>query len=128
MKENDMSVRTDKVASLLKEELSTIFQRNFAMEEYGFLTITEVRMTPDLRLAKVYVSVYGDKERKMKSFAMLEAQKSTIRSMIGRAVRLRYTPEIAFYLDESIERVFRMENIFKKIHEHDSEKNNADTQ
>jgi ribosome-binding factor A len=121
-----MSVRSDKVASLLKEELSTIFQRNFAMEEYGFLTITEVRMSPDLRMAKVYVSVYGDKERKMKSFSMLEAQKSSIRSMLGRVIHLRFTPEIAFYLDESIDRVFRIESIFKKIHEQDEPRENSD--
>lgn len=117
-----MSVRSDKVASLLKEELGTIFQRNFAMEEYGFLTITEVRMGPDLRMAKVYVSIYGDEKRKAKSFSMLEAQKSAIRAMLGRVVRLRYTPELAFYLDESIDRVFRIENIFRKIHEQDPSK------
>jgi ribosome-binding factor A len=117
-----MSVRSDKVASLIKEELSVLFQRNFAMEEYGFLTITEVRMSPDLRIAKVYVSVYGDEKRKIKSFEMLEAQKPSIRSMLGHAVRLRFTPELAFYLDESIDRAFRIENIIKKIHEHDASK------
>jgi ribosome-binding factor A len=121
-----MSVRSDKVASLLKEELSIIFQRNFAMEEYGFLTITEVRVSPDLRIAKVYISVYGDEKRKMKSLSMVEAQKSSIRSMLGRVIHLRFTPEIAFYLDESIDRVFRIESIFKKIHEQDEPDKNSD--
>lgn len=115
-----MSVRTEKVASLVQEKLGMIFQRNFSMEKYGFVTITEVRMSADLRLAKVYVSIYGDQERKIKSFSMLESQKPSIRSMLGQAIRLRFTPEIAFYLDESIERAFRIENIFRKIHEQDS--------
>lgn len=117
-----MSVRTQKVGSLIKEELSVLFQRNFSMSDYGFLTVTDVSMSPDLKVAKVYISVYGDTERKKKSFAMLEAQKPSIRSMLGHSVRLRYTPEIIFYLDETVERAMKLENIFRKIHEQDSKK------
>jgi ribosome-binding factor A len=117
-----MSVRTQKVGSLIKEELSVLFQRNFSMSEYGFLTVTDVIMSPDLKVAKVYISVYGDTERKKKSFTMLEAHKPSIRSMLGHSVRLRYTPEIIFYLDETVENAMKLENIFRKIHEQDSKK------
>jgi ribosome-binding factor A len=117
-----MSVRTQKVGSLIKEELSVLFQRNFSMSEYGFLTVTEVIMSPDLKVAKVYISVFGDAERKKKSFSMLEAHKSSIRSMLGQSIRLRYTPEIIFYLDETVEKAMKLENIFRKIHEQDSKK------
>jgi len=117
-----MSVRTHKVGSLIKEELSVLFQRNFSMSDYGFLTVTDVIMSPDLKVAKVYISVYGDTDRKKKSFTMLEAHKSSIRSMLGRSVRLRYTPEIIFYLDETVEKAIKLENIFRKIHEQDSKK------
>ena len=112
-----MSVRSEKVGSLIKEELGVLFQRNFSMAEFGFLTVTEVLMSPDLKIAKVYVSIFGDAERKNKSFAKLQAQKSSIRSMLGHAVRLRYTPEIIFYLDETLDRAMKLENIFQKIHE-----------
>jgi ribosome-binding factor A len=117
-----MSVRTQKVGSLIKEELSVLFQRNFSMSDYGFITVTDVIMSPDLKVAKVYISVYGDAERKKKSFVMLEAQKPSIRSMLGHSVRLRYTPEIIFYLDETVERAMKLENIFREIHEKDSKK------
>ncbi|MCX6121449.1 MAG: 30S ribosome-binding factor RbfA [Ignavibacteriales bacterium] len=117
-----MSVRSEKVGSLIKEELSVLFQRNFSMADFGFLTVTEVLMSPDLKVAKVYVSIFGDEERKKKSFAKLEAQKSSIRSMLGHAVRLRFTPEIIFYLDETLDRAMKLENIFHKIHENDSKK------
>ena len=117
-----MSVRTQKVGSLIKEELSVLFQRNFSMSEYGFLTVTDVIMSPDLKVAKVYISVYGDTERKKKSFAMLEAHKPSLRSMLCHSVRLRYTPEIIFYLDETVEKAMNLENIFRKIHEQDSKK------
>jgi ribosome-binding factor A len=117
-----MSVRTQKVGSLIKEELSVLFQRNFSMSDYGFITVTDVIMSPDLKVAKVYISVFGDAERKKKSFTMLESQKPSIRSMLGHAVRLRYTPEIIFYLDETIDKAMKLETIFRKIHEQDSKK------
>ena len=92
------------------------------MAEYGFMTVTDVLMSPDLKVAKVYISIFGDAERKKKSLAKLETQKPSIRSMLGRAVQLRYTPEIIFYLDESLDRAMKLENIFNKIHENDSKK------
>jgi ribosome-binding factor A len=117
-----MSVRTEKVGSLIKEELGLIFQRNFSMSEFGFLTVTDVLMSPDLKIAKVYVSIYGDKNRKSKSFAMLEAQKSSIRLLLGHSIRLRYTPELIFYLDETMDRAMKLEKIFKEIHQQNSKK------
>jgi ribosome-binding factor A len=117
-----VSVRSEKVGSLIKEELGLLLQRNFSMAEYGFLTVTEVLMSPDLKVAKVYISIFGDTEKKKKSFAKLEAQKPSIRSMLGHAVSLRFTPEIILYLDETLDRAMKLENIFNKIHENDSKK------
>jgi ribosome-binding factor A len=121
-----MSVRAQKVGSLIKEELSMLFQRNFSMSDYGFLTVTDIIMSPDLRIAKVYISIYGDAERKKKSLSMLEAQKPSIRSMLGHSVRLRYTPEIIFYLDETVDKAMKLENIFREIREKDSQKEEQD--
>ena len=111
-----MSVRTEKVASIVKEEVSMILQRNFSMQEFGFMTVTEVRMTADLKVAKIYVSIFGDAVRKQKSFAMLEGQKSFIRTTLGHNIRIKFTPTLAFYLDETIDRAMNLETIFKKIH------------
>ena len=114
-----MSVRAEKVGSLIKDELGTLFQRTFSISEYGLLTVTDVTMSPDLKVAKVFVSIFGDADRKKKSLAMLESQKPSIRSTLGHAIRLRFTPEIIFQLDETIDRAMRMEDIFRKIHEQD---------
>jgi ribosome-binding factor A len=111
-----MSVRSDKVASLVKQEVSSIFQRYFGMEEYGFLTVTEVRMSPDLKNAKVYVSVFGDAERKQRSMDLLEGQKSFIRAELGHSVNLKFTPALTFYLDESLDRAMLIENLLNRIH------------
>ncbi|MEK6566529.1 MAG: 30S ribosome-binding factor RbfA [Bacteroidota bacterium] len=110
------SVRTEKVASMVKEEVGTIFQRNFPMEEYGFITVTDVHMSPDLKIAKIYVSIFGDETRKKKSLALLESQKAFVRSTLGHQIRIKFTPEIVFYLDETIDRAMNLENIFKQIH------------
>lgn len=111
-----MSVRTEKVASIVKQEIGIIFQRNFDMKEYGFITVTEVRMSPDLRIAKVYVSVFGDTAQKQKTLGMLEAQKGFVRQTLGHNIRLKFTPSIVFYLDETMDKAMNLEKIFKKIH------------
>lgn len=111
-----MSVRTEKVASLVKERISEIFQHHFRMEEYGLMTVTEVRMTPDLKIAKVYVSVFGDAERKRKTLALLEVEKAFIRTELGRNLRLKFTPSIMVYLDESLDHAMHIESLLHKIH------------
>ncbi|HEX9615540.1 MAG TPA: 30S ribosome-binding factor RbfA [Bacteroidota bacterium] len=111
-----MSVRSEKVASLIKEEVSTIVQRNFTMEEYGFLTVTDVEMSADLKNAKIYVSVFGDAKRKERTLALLEGQKGFIRSTLGRSIRLKFTPTVTFQLDETLDRVMKIEKIINEIH------------
>src|SRR5512141_2305574 len=85
-----VSVRTEKVASIVKEEIGVILQRNFDMKDFGLVTVTEVRMSPDLKIAKVFVSVFGDAAQKQKSLSLLEGQKSFVRQMLGRNVRLKF--------------------------------------
>lgn len=114
-----MSVRSEKVASLVKEEVSTLFQREFSMLEYGLMTVTEVRMSPDLKIARIYVSVFGDAGRKERTLALLEEQKGFVRSHIGRTVRLKFTPSISFYLDESLDEAMKIEGIIQRIHRED---------
>jgi ribosome-binding factor A len=111
-----MSVRTEKVASLVKELISEIILQNFRMEEFGLITVTEVRMSQDLKIAKVYVSIFGDAERKKKALANLEVEKGAIRAELGHNMRLKFTPTIIFYLDESLDYAMRIEGILNKIH------------
>ncbi len=110
------SIRPERVGSLLREEIGIYFQRNFSISEYGIITVTDVVMSADLKIAKVYVSIYGEEEKKQRVLAKLESQIPIIRGMIGRSVRLRYTPEIEFFLDETLDRVMKIENIFNEIH------------
>ena len=87
--------------------------------EYGLITVTEVHMTPDLRMAKIYVSILGAPEKRDKTMAMLEGNTPRIRAFIGSHLRLKFTPTVQFYIDDTFDRVMKIENIIKKIHEDD---------
>lgn len=112
-----MSIRTDRVASLLKEELGALMTREFSDPSYGFITVTDVRMTPDLRVARVSFSVFAPPAQKAKTMAMLEDEKGYIRGVVGRKLRLRFTPSLEFFLDETLDAVDRINTIIRKIHE-----------
>ncbi len=117
-----MSVRSERVASLIKEEISLLVQRNFSMQEYGLMTITDVQMSPDLRNARIFVSIFGDAARKEKSLALLEGQKGFIRAELGHVIRLKFTPSISFELDETLDQAMKIEGIINKIHNEGSAK------
>lgn len=110
-----MSVRTERVGSLVKELISVIIQQTFRMEEFGLMTVTDVRMSPDLKIARVYISVFGDADKKKKSLALLEVEKKAIRSELGHNIRLKFTPTIVFYLDDSLDHAMRIEDLLHKI-------------
>ena len=111
-----MSLRTERVASLIKEEVGTYCIREFRDPVYGFITVTDVHVTPDLRIAKIYVSVMGSPEVKAVTMHMLEDHKGEVRSFIGSHLHLKFTPSIQFYLDETMDRVQKIEQLLKQIH------------
>jgi len=114
-----MSIRTERVASLIKEEIGNILTREYRDPGYGFITVTDVKMSPDLKIAKVLLSVLGGDENKEKTMKMLERERQHIQGMVGSHLRLKYTPLLQFYLDETMERVDRINMLIRKIHEHD---------
>ena len=117
-----MSLRTERVASLIREEVGMFFTREYRDPSYGLITVTEVHMTPDLRIAKIYVSIMGDSDLRLKTLKMLEDHKGAIRSFIGSHLRLKFTPSVHFYIDETLDRVDRINNLIKQIHKDDEAK------
>lgn len=111
-----MSMRTEKVASLIREEIGVLLERQYQSQEYGLMTVTEVHMSPDLQLAKVYISVFGDEELRMRTMKMLDENKSHIRAYLGSNLRLKFTPAIQFYIDETLDRVDRINKLIDQIH------------
>jgi len=117
-----MSIRTERVASLLKEELGAIMVRDYSDPSYGFITVTDVQVTGDLRTAKIYFSVMGSPEVQKKTMAMLERERSHLRGMVGAKLHLRFVPELLFYHDTTMDRVHRINTLINEIHKDDAKK------
>ncbi|MBM3253666.1 MAG: 30S ribosome-binding factor RbfA [Candidatus Omnitrophica bacterium] len=109
-----MSARAEKVAQLIREELCSIFQDELKDPRIGFVTITKVNLTADLRFARVYFSVIGDEKAKNETLAVLKKATGFIRSQLGERIRLRFTPEISFRFDDSLDYSQHIEDLLKQ--------------
>jgi len=107
--------RTDKIARLVQKELGVYFQRNSqSMFEGKMITVTAVRVTADLALAKVYLSLFPV-EDKEQFLALINDQNSTIRYDLGKKIgkQVRIIPELRFYLDDSLDYIENIDNLLK---------------
>jgi ribosome-binding factor A len=115
-----MSIRTERVAKLIQREIAEILNKDFGQQQQPLITVTDARVTVDLSIAYVYVSVYGDtRQQREATFKHLEDQVPQLRSELANRIRhqLRQVPELKLFLDESQQRVQRMENLFDRIRE-----------
>ncbi len=110
------SVRQQKVAKLLQKELAEIF-RSEARNLFGgaFITVTVLRISPDLGLAKVYLSIMATKDRPA-IFKLIEDQNHIIRKRLGAIIgkQLRIVPVLQFYIDDSLDYAMKIEGLLKK--------------
>ncbi len=120
-----MSIRTERVASLLKEEIGAILVRDYSDPSIGFTTVTDVRVTRDLRIAKIYFSVMGTPEIQKATMGMLEGERSHIRGLVGSKLHLRFVPELQFYHDTTMDRVDRINTLLKEIHKNDGNRDDG---
>jgi ribosome-binding factor A len=118
-----MSYRIDKVEHLIKEEISLIFLHKLSNLNLGFVTITNVRVSPDLKLAKIYISVF-EREKRELVLEKIEDRKGMIRSELAHRIRIKFIPELKFFIDDTLDYVEKIEGLIKKIHEDDSNKPN----
>jgi ribosome-binding factor A len=113
-----MAYRVDKLENLIKEEISLIFLRKLQDPAFGFLTITSVKVSPDLRIAKVYISVF-EKEKRESVLEKVKATAGFIRSELASRIRIKFVPELKFFIDDSLDYVEKIEGLIKKIHKDD---------
>jgi ribosome-binding factor A len=112
-----MQHRPDRVAHELKNEISVIIARELHDPRVGLATVTDAKVSPDLRHARVYVSVYGPPEEQQETLAALNHAAGFIRRAIGSRLRLRRSPEIVFTFDESVEYGDRMERLIAEVNQ-----------
>ena len=109
--------RAHRVAELLKREISKIIFEEIKDPGIDFVTITNVKISDDLRSSKVYFTVLGDKAKRENTRQSLERATKFIRSEVGKRLSLRYVPELKFHYDDVADYAENIENLFLKIKE-----------
>ena len=112
-------LRPERVQEALRQEISRVVLKEIKDPRIGFLTITKVDLTKDLRYAKVYFSVLGGAKEKALALKGLNSAKGYIKGMVADRISLRLVPEISFRIDESIEHTEEIYNLFKMIKKKD---------
>jgi len=102
-----MPHRPERLAEVIKKEVSEIL-RTMKDPRIGFVSVTTVEVSTDLRYAKIYVSVFGDEAQQEDTWRALQRAQGFVRTELGRRIRLRHTPEVTFVLDRSIDEGARL--------------------
>lgn len=118
--------RSERVADSIRKEISEMFVKTIKDPRIGFITLTRVTVTEDCRLAKVYYSVVGTPEQKRQSMEGLNSARGYIRRELGHRMKLKYTPELVFQFDPSIEYAIHMGELIQHLQEERAEKEGGD--
>jgi ribosome-binding factor A len=113
-----MFKRSEKVAEAVHELVTGLLIKGIKDPRIGFVTVTGVKMTDDLRQATVYFSVVGDDVAKKETEVGLNSARGFIRREMGKQLRMRYVPEVIFKYDHSLERGNRIDELLREIGEH----------
>ena len=108
--------RSERVQELLLKEIFILIQKGLKDPRIGFATVTTVELTNNLKHAKVYISVFGTESEQYDTIAGLTNASGFIRGSLGKNLNLRYIPVLEFILDETAERVARINKIINELH------------
>ena len=112
-------LRVRKIQEFIKQEVSRIVLQELKDPRLGFVTVTDARITGDLREATVYVSLFGSDEEKKNTLAALSKAQGYILSEVGKRLGIRSSPQIEFKEDESLEYGMKIESILHDIEKKD---------
>ena len=116
--------RARRVGEQLRKEIADLLTKGVKDPRIGFVSVMEVKMSPDLSYADVYVSLYGSESERKGSLVGLRQAAGYMRRELGKRIRLRVTPEIRFHEDTTLDTAYRIEERIREIHaeqEHDQE-------
>lgn len=114
------SQRAHRVGELIQKEISALLLRGLNDPRIGFVTITGVEVTPDLHLARVFYTVIGDETARRSCAAGLKSATPFIRQQLGRQLQMRYTPDLLFQYDTSIDYGSRIDSLLRDL-KHDED-------
>ena len=96
------SLRLQRVRELLKREIGEVIRREIPVGESGLITVNEVTVASDLHTATVYVGILGNQQQRKIGLERLQQHRKRIQGLVGKAVILKYTPQLRFVFDDSI--------------------------
>lgn len=107
--------RPGRVQEAIRQEVSKILQSEIKDPRLGFMTVTKVELTDDLRYARIYFSVLGEEKDKKLALKGLKSAKGYIRGILSDRINLRFMPDIEFKIDESLEHTRRIYGILEEL-------------
>lgn len=107
--------RADRVSEAIKREMSVLLTQEAKDPGIHFVTVTAVETTDNLRFAKIFVSILGDEKTRQETLEALERAKGFLKGEIGHRLQLRYTPDIQFRLDKSLDHAMKIKGILNQI-------------
>lgn len=110
-----MGTRPERVQEAIRQEVSTIINNEIKDPRLGFLTVTRVELTKDMRYARVYFSVLGEDKAKFLALKGLKSAKGYIKGRLGEKIKMRFMPEIEFKIDETLEKTEEVFRILDKL-------------
>ncbi len=119
--------RLDRVNQLIREEISHLLQRELKDPRLGFVTVTEVVVSKDLRSGKVYVSVLGSDDEWRASLAALESARGFIRNWLAPRLRMRAVPDLTFLPDRSMAHAARIQGMLERLRQEDKPADSGET-
>lgn len=122
-----MSIRTERLASVIQKDLGRILQQKY-QPTGAFITVTQVRMTADLSIAKVYLSVFTQDRDPQTIYQFIDDNQDQIRYELASKIKnqVRRIPELLFFEDDTAEYVNKMEQLFAKVRKQRGEGDNSD--
>jgi len=112
--------RSQRVGDLVREEVADIIMYRLKDPRIGFVTVTGVDMSPDMKIARVYVSVLKEEDREL-TLDILNSSKSFIRSLLSKRLRMKFIPTVEFRFDTSIEYGYKIDKLLKEIKDRDED-------
>lgn len=111
------SDRMRRVDEAVRQVVSDAVAHDLKDPRIGFVTVTDVRTSPDLRHARVYVSVLGTPEEQQASLDGLDSAHGLLQRRLGRELKMKHTPTLQFLLDDTAEKGFRMDELLREVEE-----------
>jgi ribosome-binding factor A len=116
-----MSLRLERVREMLKREIGEVIRRELPVDEVGLISVNDVDVAPNLKTASVFIGILGGDAQKKKGMEALEKHRKRIQGLLGRAIILKYTPQLRFLLDDSVERGNRVLKILDELEKSSSQ-------